>query len=466
MRLLRRVSASSRVGHLYEEGLNMAAKSGITNDVTGKLTSLLVNGDLSSRIVVDAAKIAISHKQKKMFELLTSKPNIEDSIGETVLKNLVSDIISNSKKIQLRKKVLEQRSEGGDRAYLKGWQDDMVNPPIDEESLQQIGDLKLLMQCPGIPDINHVGTDGKTAFTLILDSGDIDSITYALEELGADVNCKNSEGNALMHMLSVFIPKGGLGIEKDDELQSKLLFPDRPFSYRPDGCVMRPITINKFDIHGENRDGKTAMQLALEAGSRWSGTRLVRAGADVNTVDSEGRTIAMLELMPGGDQFDVKLLGANISLYMKSGLDLGHKDNSGKSIFSYVVDARNSFCGYGQIEEYITALVGKGERIKQSSDLGRAIHAISLAIRSGRDVPERGECPDDFFGNAIGRVDNDMCKLESLLKLIDGAKTEPMQQRTSPEAEPLGDGAIGGASFTSFVREESNSAVCDYRTMS
>lgn len=151
-----------------------AAQTGMYHSLLSKLPFLVRHDLLTREDIYEAAEVALNYQRWTIFGYLAkfdSNQPILDYKGRPALMLLANIITSNS------------------------------SHPCDHVAIEVANEYKSYFEeLSKIVSINQVGSSGKTAFTLILDSKDWDFIDYALK-LGADINCPDSQGNTILHLL-------------------------------------------------------------------------------------------------------------------------------------------------------------------------------------------------------------------------------------------------------------------------
>ncbi len=184
-----------------------------------------------------------------------------------------------------------------------------------------------------------------------------------LLEAGADVNVQNRDGEtALM-----------LAIENGDQE------------------AVRKLIEAGADVNVQNSWDKTALILAAKKGDRWSLQKLIEAGADVNVQNRDGETALMLAVKRGDQEAVRKLIEA--------GADVNVQDRSGNTALMMV--AKNGD------QEAVQKLIEEGADVNLQDRHGYTAlinavkngdqEAVQKLIEAGADV----NLPDTEGGTAL-----------------------------------------------------------------
>ncbi|MBQ8708482.1 MAG: ankyrin repeat domain-containing protein [Succinivibrionaceae bacterium] len=210
-------------------------------------------------------------------------------------------------------------------------------------------DFEKVLECG--PDINLRDNHGNTPLlamhanlTEIAGNVSRNKVTRKLLEMGADVNAVNKEGvSALMAALMTGAEKGEFHNVVEDLLKAgaktDVISPQghSVLYYAAIGgmhsTAARLLLETKPDLDRRDKaTGSTALLLAILAGNRSFAEDLIRAGANVNLADSQGRTPLMAASFVTADSRLAKAL-------IKAGADPKATDKKGRSALDHLQES-------------------------------------------------------------------------------------------------------------------------------
>ncbi|AHX10778.1 ankyrin repeat domain-containing protein [Ehrlichia chaffeensis] len=149
--------------------------------------------------------------------------------------------------------------------------------------------------------------------------------------------------------------------------------------------IKRLLSHPSIDLNVRNADGKTSAHSAMEKGDLKTVKALCNAGADVNTVDNNGRSVISSAIYSGQNE---KKLVPIVKLLLNSGAKIGQSEDKNILLQKCI----NS--GYNKL---LDLLLEQGERINvegKASPLVSAVvsgntHAVKKLVASGGDINQK-----------------------------------------------------------------------------
>ena len=235
-------------------------------------------------------------------------------------------------------------------------------------------------------DVNAVGDDGTTALTL-LDFMELDNmkllIALMLIEAGADVNIPDHKGRTplvrIMESWWMCQANSPLEVETIQLLLERGADPNSnlrgtPILYKVAEMgladIARALIKAGADINMKNEDGRTPLIIATSYSHTGTVRVLIEAGVDVNMSDNEGKTALMWARAVCQGCSDI------VKMLLEAGADVNVQDKAGKTALMWAAE-------FNWNDETVLSLIEAGANVDFMDNHGRSVlmyHKENIAM--------------------------------------------------------------------------------------